>query len=982
MSQRNQQLAVKEQASKQQEQDIKQQGIQQQRINTANNQSNTIQQSLNQGMLNAQIPSLQSSTVLPNDVQETKELAVSSKTNQTNVTNPDIKIHGMPNEFTMADDTSNFTKMQMDYDKTLNNFSSLSVKSPSLNLNLSRTNANDTTRPGIFTNLRSAVKTIGDNTRFGLFVNNNLKKSLFNTKTDQSNRNWQAYGQRPNWHDHYDKLAEVNPEEMDPVQLAKYTMIVLKVLGQVDLLMEDNKVPNEFREQYGKFLYDFNLSDTSVDPVLEEVHNSTSRDKVTDLQKELEEQRTDNNNMVIRIKDIDQVQLRLQQKEASLDLLINQLSERNFELDNKQKSLIGFQEDVRKSQQRLENEKIEFGLEQNKYQMRETPQKPDDWSKGTIVKDVNDINPYNLSPNITGRQYLSQPVTNVNQTPVPTQQTQQPQLQVQHRSLKIDPNTPVYGRSNITIDKWIFQFENTCVTNGVPENMYVRIAINYTANLAKEITERNIKEHQTWETYKKEMVDTFTDVNHRHKLKVRLLALKQTGSYAKFAEEFQYLSSLLNTSDEDKVVLFLEGLNAETRRLLAIVNPKTFVEAHTWASQLSISEPIRHVNLAHSQKSSIICHYCKKRGHVERECNQKQKNLQVSKNSYKPSNSYNPPVTTNLKPFKKPLPVKNFTNKQFSKDRNYGDKSKSSKDATCYRCNRKGHKADKCFVRLGNLAEVVDESKSEETTQQNLNRIYSENISDIVKPEIFNAYQKGKLEESYMVHHRVSNKPDYELIKVRGTVEGSQVIYALDSGATCSIVNLSLVERYQWPLKESDVEIKTADGSIKKVYGTVGPLEVEIGGLPLLLELMVLPQECEWDILLGLDYLKPSDSAIFFNTEKFVLGNGNIVYSINKSKEKLNEVNTVSVTVEEEELFPSHDWRDEFSNLTSTVEFEEFFFKHGKFMPKRNYSEEEKEFMDKYVNLNKLIQIVKNKKEVGKARIWQKPIGVPEVELN
>ena len=48
------------------------------------------------------------------------------------------------------------------------------------------------------------------------------------------------------------------------------------------------------------------------------------------------------------------------------------------------------------------------------------------------------------------------------------------------------------------------------------------IAINYTANLAKEITERNIKEHQTWETYKKEMVDTFTDVNHRHKLKVRL----------------------------------------------------------------------------------------------------------------------------------------------------------------------------------------------------------------------------------------------------------------------------------------------------------------------------------------------------------------------------------------------------------------------------------------------------------------------------
>ena len=54
MSQRIQQLAVKEQASKQQQkQDIKQQGIQEQRINTTINQPNTIQQSLNQRCSNS-----------------------------------------------------------------------------------------------------------------------------------------------------------------------------------------------------------------------------------------------------------------------------------------------------------------------------------------------------------------------------------------------------------------------------------------------------------------------------------------------------------------------------------------------------------------------------------------------------------------------------------------------------------------------------------------------------------------------------------------------------------------------------------------------------------------------------------------------------------------------------------------------------------------------------------------------------------------
>ncbi len=861
-------------------------------------------------------------------------------------------------------------------DTTISKFNSFNLNgSNSIRLHLQESLT--PAKESVFNSFKSALKTFGEKSILSP-KNNHVSKNAQNGQGGHNNQNGQN---RSKWSTLYTRLESHNAKDLNSEQLADYLALTFRILDVAETLIYNKQVPVSIRDQYDNYLAGLN---EQFDPNLIKFCEDNEKNQViARLTGQLETNDNSNDDMIERLNAIAAV-------EQDIEIKQNSLENKENDLCNKEASLEAREAELLSNQSKIKYEKAELvrmRLDHAKNRIT-TPEEPSfykkskmEWVNNDLIQDINDVDYQNGDrinvPSPTPRKKSYQPNEVIGYM-------QQPNMvpQIQPRSYKIDQNTPVFGKDKITIDKWLFQFENACVTSGIPVTMWTRFAINYTVHLAREMTERNIRENQPWELYKKEMIDSFTDVNQQQKLKMQLLSLKQTDSYTKFAEQFQYLTTLLRTNEDDKLTMFLEGLSAETRRLLSIVKPKTFVEAHTWAAKLSISDTARHANLAQTQKATIICHYCRKRGHVERDCHEKQKNLQVSKNLIKSSNSNtNTPTKTNQLPFKKPMPFKK--NSITNKNNKFVDRNKSSKDAICYRCNRKGHKADKCFVRLGNLAEIVEESRSVETTQENLDRIYSENIAEIVRPEIFNEYQKGKLEVSNMVHHSVSQKHNYDLIKVPGTIEGTQVVYALDSGATCSIINLSLVKRYQWPLKESDIKIKTADGSIKKVDGTVGPLEVKIGELPILLELMVLPQDCEWDILLGLDYLKPSKSAIFFDEEIFMLGDGSMVKAIpNKLALSNNEANTASVTVEEEEFFSTYDWRDEFTGFSDPDEFKKFFFKHGKFMPKQIYSREEHEFMNKYVNLNKLVTLIKNKDSDGKARIWQKPIDVPEKNLN
>jgi len=258
----------------------------------------------------------------------------------------------------------------------------------------------------------------------------------------------------------------------------------------------------------------------------------------------------------------------------------------------------------------------------------------------------------------------------------------QPYNQLQNDSnkpLKIDPNTPVFGKQKIDIDDWIFAFENACIIATVPFNKYVRLAINYTQGLALTMVKAAVSNETSWTCLKSELLGSFTPPDKRRTLRLKLRSLKQEGlGFLKFAEEFRHLSAVLQTCDEEKLDLFSQAVNKKTRDFFAVARPETFDAAFVLAARINGEELTSHsVNVVQKLKS-VQCH-CKKSGHIERDC--------WSKNGMVSEVSLNGKNKNSDKP--------NFIKKDYKPETKKPFKIASSdqklKDSKCHRCGKKGH---------------------------------------------------------------------------------------------------------------------------------------------------------------------------------------------------------------------------------------------------------------------------------------------------
>ena len=186
-----------------------------------------------------------------------------------------------------------------------------------------------------------------------------------------------------------------------------------------------------------------------------------------------------------------------------------------------------------------------------------------------------------------------------------------------HTSNRIDANTPVFGKVRIDIDDWIFAFENACIIANIDYSNYARMAINYTLGLSHQMVKTAIRDDWSWTALKKALQASFTSPDKMRNLKLKLMRLKQEGSFQKFAEEFRQLAYRIGTSEEAMLDMFLDGVNAETRKLLSIVSPKTFEDAMEAAAKINGEEKAAY-SINSVQKTKIQCRACKKTGHMER----------------------------------------------------------------------------------------------------------------------------------------------------------------------------------------------------------------------------------------------------------------------------------------------------------------------------------------------------------------------------
>jgi len=101
-----------------------------------------------------------------------------------------------------------------------------------------------------------------------------------------------------------------------------------------------------------------------------------------------------------------------------------------------------------------------------------------------------------------------------------------------------------------------------------------------------------------------------------------------------------------------------------------------------------------------------------------------------------------------------------------------------------------------------------------------------------------------------------------KILCVKGKIENCEMLMALDSGATASILSLNAANKFGLQIRNSDHSIRTASDEVIKVCGETDFLSVEIANRTCKLKFLVIPRE-EHDVLLGLDWFSLTNAGVF-----------------------------------------------------------------------------------------------------------------------
>ena len=614
---------------------------------------------------------------------------------------------------------------------------------------------------------------------------------------------------------------------------------------------------------------------------------------------------------------------------------------------------------------------------------------------------------------------------------------------------RLDANTPVFKRmgADVSIRDWIFKIENSMVLAKTPEDLKVKVAINYLKETAFNIARAYLDEKDGWSKLKEELLSVFTPFDEERKLKNQLSRLQQTTSFEAYLEKFHSLTYQLGTSKEVGLEYFLNGLKDNVRnQLLREKNSHTLADAIRNAAYIcSSDQDYNQINSAvHKQRTH--CTYCKITGHREADCRKK---LQAQNGSH-PNKAYNGnkfnsqqnnrsnQYKTNQK-FNKPNQVSNsYKHENFQQNRQQqsANKAASVKDIVCYNCQKKGHKKSECRIHKQNLAMDV---------QSQVEKLYNEESTHFVnsalsKPELIpenkqanaklkaqvRSFDQNILKESKTPSHTtesmqqgmhlnklelinsVSEEPKIEnfsrskLYKLKGYINDIRATFIIDLGATGTIINRDFAYCHGLKIAKSDSLIMNADKHVTEVDGEVTCELSFKGSRKYKMKVMVMPQNDEWDILLGNDFMEIDKPSILIADRKIVFQDGTVVdfikegddnedsksnYSVDKHINTDDEypndpLSIYSACVPDDPKLFDTDWGDadhseENSNDTRKPTLFELYFKEtGNFkeVPDGIYSTEEKCFMKKFRDVALLIP----KKTLDKKNTKHRYVKIPE----
>ena len=160
------------------------------------------------------------------------------------------------------------------------------------------------------------------------------------------------------------------------------------------------------------------------------------------------------------------------------------------------------------------------------------------------------------------------------------------------RGAKLPNTTPIFGGENnkMNVNDWLFIIENQLVLSQVPKNIWCNALTPFVRKTAFEMLKKHIQTGGSYDSFKKNLINTFLPVNHERTVRSQLLNLRHTESFDKYSKTFQYLSSQLSSmSEEDKLVCFVNGLRQHTRIEVELRKPNTLEMAINIASIIELA---------------------------------------------------------------------------------------------------------------------------------------------------------------------------------------------------------------------------------------------------------------------------------------------------------------------------------------------------------------------------------------------------------
>jgi hypothetical protein len=316
-----------------------------------------------------------------------------------------------------------------------------------------------------------------------------------------------------------------------------------------------------------------------------------------------------------------------------------------------------------------------------------------------------------------------------------------------------------------------------------------------------------------WGGFTELLKELYEPRNQELMLRSQLRHFRQKDTFANYLNKFhEFTNRMVKLSDNDRFVAFLDGLSdVYKHEVLKVPTCNTVREAIQICSNYEFC-----INSTSNRRENVLMVSKALYGGIE----QKAPGKRIFNKSYDRKSQFSN-QKSNL--WRKPAYSTSTPSSRQGSDRqrdNFQKTSFEKKDLSkinCFKCKKTGHYSNTCkeVVKKINILSIMGNYKTVDS-----------------------------------------------LLTVSGTVNGVKLSLALDSGATASVMAHRIARKFGFHIKKSNVRVKVANNKVVNVIGITRPVEIDVQGHKMVLEMYILEQD-DIEVLLGLDFFMATGAGIF-----------------------------------------------------------------------------------------------------------------------